>query len=66
MTQSPADMIVQTDLNLLLQPLVTDHVQRLTSSTTAAKARMLDDLLDEETELLDEELLALLSGKRAG
>jgi hypothetical protein len=66
MMESPADMVAQTDLHLLLQPLVTDHAQQLTSSAIAAKARTLDDLLDEETELLDEELLALISGKRAG
>jgi hypothetical protein len=62
-TESPADMIAQTDLNLLLQPLVTDHVQQLTSSPKAAEARTLDDLLDDETELVDEELLALVLGK---
>jgi hypothetical protein len=62
-TEAPSDMVVETDLNLLLQPLVTDHVQQLTSSPKAAEARTLDDLLDDETELVDEELLALLLGK---
>jgi hypothetical protein len=66
MTRAPADMVAQTDLHLLLQPLVTHHVLQLMSSATTAKARTVDDVLRDETELLDEELLALLSGKRAG
>jgi hypothetical protein len=60
-TESPADMVAQTDLSLLLQPLVTDHVQRPASSPKAAEVRILDDMLDDETELVEEELLLLLA-----
>jgi hypothetical protein len=46
----------------LLEPLVSDYVTPIRRNPAAAEVRMLDDVLDAETELVDEELLELLAG----
>ena len=49
-------------INMLLLPLVpADYVELPRSSPAAMEVRILNDITDEETELLDEELLALIA-----
>jgi hypothetical protein len=52
--------VAEGNFDLFLTPLVMDRVQQITSSPEAYEVRMLDDILDEETELVEEELLELL------
>jgi hypothetical protein len=59
-TANSLDTVAETNFDLFLAPLVVDRVQQITSSPEAYEVRMLDDILDEETELVEEELLDLL------
>ena len=54
------DPVADTNFDLFLAPLVMDRAQQITSNPEAYEVRMLDDILDEETELVEEELLDLL------
>ena len=54
------DPVAETNFDLLLAPLVMDRVEQMTSSPQAYEVRILDDILDEETELVEEELPDLL------
>jgi hypothetical protein len=59
---SGVDSDTGADIDMLLLPLVlTDYVDRPRSGTAAIEVRVLCDIADEETELLDEELLELLA-----
>ena len=49
------------DASLLLEPLVTARVQRTSGSRQVNQVRSLEDVLDDETELVEEELLELLA-----
>jgi hypothetical protein len=61
-SRSP-DMVVESGFLLLLQPPVIDRVRRLNCGREPVDVRTLDDVLDEETELVEEELLDLLVGR---
>jgi subtilisin family serine protease len=54
------DPVADANFDLFLAPLVMHRVQESTGSPEAYEVRMLDDILDEETELVEEELLDLL------
>ena len=49
------------DLNLLLEPLVTEHVEATSGSSMAVEARTWSGVCDEPTVLLEDELLDLLA-----
>ena len=59
-TAKSRDTVAESNFDLFLTPLVMNRVQQITSSPEAYEGRMLDDILDEETELVEEELLDLL------
>ena len=61
-TAKSAASIAEPDFDLFLDPLFMDQRQQIGRRAEAIEVRMLDDILDDETELLDEELLELLAG----
>ena len=63
---SEVDRDAGVDSDVWLLPLVTaDYVDRPPVSSKAVQARILKTIADEETELLDEELLDLIAAGRA-
>ena len=56
----PTEMSYEWNLNLPLAPLVTSGAEHLSASREVNDTRAMADVLDEETELLEDELLDLL------
>jgi subtilisin-like proprotein convertase family protein len=59
-TTKSLDPVAEANFDVLLAPLVMDRAAEFTGSPEAFEGRMLNDILDEETELVEEELLDLL------
>ena len=57
----PASIVDKSDYNLLLEPAATGIFQQSDRGLESFEARMLSDVLDEHTELLEESLLDVLA-----